>query len=145
MNRAVTGGLAVARRRALLAESRFVMLAQDGASPAVLGAARRATASALAELAAIEAAVDAVSGGPDRAELSDRAAFAAERFRALRAGETSRPVPAVAVLRSEVFAEALAAFAAVLAADGVPPAPFLAAASARAWSDVLREFRGERR
>ncbi|WP_217465700.1 hypothetical protein [Candidatus Frankia nodulisporulans] len=144
MNRAVPGGLAVARRRALVAEGRFVAHAQAGASPTILGAAREAMNGEFAELATLEATVDAVSAGPDRGELQARALFAVERCRALRAQEGSRRVPMVAARCDETFEEMLAAFAALLAYDGVPPGPVLAAVSARAWSEVLRGRRGER-
>ncbi len=80
------GVLAVARRRALTAETDLAGLAYAGASAAALTAARVTVDERFGELAAVEAAADAASP-PGRAVLLDRVLFARERALAL----TSRP------------------------------------------------------
>ncbi|SNQ47062.1 hypothetical protein FRACA_170022 [Frankia canadensis] len=138
MSGQLPGRVAVARRRALTVEARFAGLAQSGAGTAAIGAARDQMDRAFAELAAVEAATDAVSGGPDRDERYARYRFAVERYRALSRGNGPRTVPLVFARRTEVFVVVLGAFADLLAADGIPAGRLLAGISARAWADAVR-------
>ncbi|ORT48495.1 hypothetical protein [Frankia sp. KB5] len=78
---ALPGVVAVARRRALIAESELARLARGGADADTLIAARRLMDERFAELASIEAAEEPAG----RETIRARGEFAAERARALTA------------------------------------------------------------
>ncbi len=87
------GTVAVARRRALIAEAGLVHLAYANADVAALTAARAVADKRIAELADLELAADA-AGPPDRRVLTGRLEFARERVVALAtpAGRPAHPV-----------------------------------------------------
>ncbi|WP_235488811.1 hypothetical protein [Frankia sp. AvcI1] len=113
------GMLAVARRRALLAESDLVHLAYAGADVATLTAVRVLVDERFATLAGLEAAADA-AGSPARPVLIDRLLFARERVKALVA-PPGRPAHPVLLGRIQLaVADAGHRLLVFLASDGAP-------------------------